>query len=69
MRFESGSSAMTSGTRYASPPGQRWRPKKSVKLPVKLRSASGTSELMLPFAFVYGAENGSFQLEMYVNCP
>ena len=31
---------------------------------MKLRSAVGTSELMLPFAFVYGAENAGFQLEM-----
>jgi hypothetical protein len=40
-----------------------------VALAVKLRSAPGRSELVLPFTLVYGAWNGSFQLEMYVTCP
>ena len=40
-----------------------------MKVPVKLRSESGMSDLALPLTFVYAALNGSFQLEMYVNCP
>ncbi len=43
---------MTSGTKYASPPDQSFRPRKNVTVPVKLRSASGVSELMLPFKLV-----------------
>ena len=55
---------MTSGTKYASPPGQSFAPRNSVALQVKLRSRSGMSEFGLPLRFVYGAVKGSFQLEM-----
>jgi hypothetical protein len=60
---------MTSGTKYASPPGHSRAPRKSVALQVKLRSCPGNSEFVLPFRLVYGAVKGSFQLEMYVVCP
>ncbi len=45
---ESGRSAMTSGTKYASPPCQRRKPKKSVAVPVKLPSAAVHERLLLP---------------------
>ena len=32
-------------------------------VPVKLRSSLGTSEWLLPFRFVYGAENAGFTPE------
>ncbi len=68
---------MTSGTKYASAPGQRRMPAKSVAVSVKLVSGVEESELPVPeqpvtlngAQFVYAAWKPDFHVQMSVTCP